>query len=320
MLLINEAQIRDAGIDWNATTDVIREAVECMADNDFSQPVKPYLRYRNLKNRIIAMPAFVGGNINKAGIKWIASFPENIKKGIPRAHSIVILNDADTGVPECIISTALLSIIRTASVSGLIIRCFDEVRHPEKIRIGIIGFGPIGQYHLKMCLALLGDRISSIYVYDIREPDLSMIEASRVVRIATSWEEAYLDADILITCTVSEAPYIDRKPKPGSLHINASLRDYKTDVFDYFSHSIIVDDWDEVCREKTDIEMMHLQKGLKKEDTKSIADVVLGNCIDKYDRQSPVMFNPMGMAIFDIAIGNFYFKAEKSRTALESGR
>src|SRR5580658_4185064 len=113
MKLLDESGIRAIGTDWNKTVDIIQEAVRCLEVNDFSQPVKPYLRYRNRKNRIIAMPAFVGGRINKAGIKWIASFPDNIHKGFPRAHSVVILNDADTGEPVCIICTPLLSIIRT---------------------------------------------------------------------------------------------------------------------------------------------------------------------------------------------------------------
>ena len=35
----------------------------------------------------------------------ISSFPANIKHGILRANSVVILNDAATGVPKAIINT-----------------------------------------------------------------------------------------------------------------------------------------------------------------------------------------------------------------------
>ena len=139
MLLLNEDHIKEIGIDWHKTVGVINHAVMQLQGNDFAQPIKPYLRYRDKKNRIIAMPAFVGGDINMAGIKWIASFPGNIKKGIPRAHSVVILNDADTGAPVSIIHTALLSIIRTASVSGLILSCFEKNRDLQDITIGIVG-------------------------------------------------------------------------------------------------------------------------------------------------------------------------------------
>ncbi len=47
------------------------------------------------------------------------------------------------------------------------------------------------------------------------------------------WEARYDDADVFVTCTVSPAAYIDRRPKPGSLQLNVSLRDYKPEVFDW---------------------------------------------------------------------------------------
>ena len=308
MIYINENDIKRIGFDWQETISVIEQAVMCLSGNDFAQPVKPYLRYRNLVNRIIAMPAFVGGDVNTSGIKWIASFPGNLEKGIPRAHSVVILNDADTGEPTGIINTALLSIIRTASVSGLMIRYFNKIRDLDRINVGITGWGPIGKHHLKMCTDLLAGKIDRIFLYDIRDIDASTIDASirDKVTIARSWEEAYVDADIFMTCTVSDAPYIDKAPKKRSLQLNVSLRDYKTDIYDYVRDTIIVDDWEEVCREKTDIEMIHIEKGLKEEDTRSIVDVVANNCLVHYDPEAAVMFNPMGMAVFDIALGKYY--------------
>ena len=96
MLYICERDILAIGIDWDETVSVIEHAVRCLERGDYAQPIKPYLRYRDLTNRIIAMPAFVGGDVNAAGLKWIASFPRNIDRQIPRAHSVVVLNDADT--------------------------------------------------------------------------------------------------------------------------------------------------------------------------------------------------------------------------------
>lgn len=54
------------------------------------------------KGRINAMPGFLGGRFQMAGIKWIGSNPKNQLKGLPRASSIIILNDPDTKFPICI--------------------------------------------------------------------------------------------------------------------------------------------------------------------------------------------------------------------------
>lgn len=312
MLILNEKDILEIGIDWNKSIAVIENAVKCLKERDFAQPIKPYLRYRDPQNRIIAMPAFIGGDINLAGIKWIASFPENIKKGIPRAHSVVILNNADTGEPVGMINTPLLSVIRTAAVTGLVIDAYQKTRNLSGLKVGITGFGPIGKYHLEMVLALLGDKIESVRIFDLRPIDSQDLPIDDRIEVVKSWEEAYLDADIFMTCTVSKAAYIDKAPKSGSLHLNVSLRDYKPETYEWFKEAMIVDDWEEVCREKTDIEMMHLEKGLEEEHTKSIVDVVEGTCLAGYSLETPIMFNPMGMAVFDIALGSHYYQSGKS--------
>ena len=312
MLYLNEKDLTKNGYNWNATIDNIEQAVHCLHNKDFVQPIKPYLRYRDLTNRIIALIAFVGGKINLAGIKWIASFPDNINHGLPRAHSVVILNNADTGAPVGIINTALLSIVRTASVSGLMIRHFLKARPMNNMVVSILGWGPIGQNHYKMVTDILKDKIAKVYLYDLRKikPETITGPYKSKTIVATSWQEAYKDADVFITCTVSKTPYVDERPKAGSLQLNCSLRDYKVSMMDH-TKAIIVDDWEEVCREKTDIEMMHKERGLKEEDTKSIVDVVCNNCVAGYPKTETIMFNPMGMAVFDVATGRYYLDLAK---------
>ncbi|XYI02622.1 2,3-diaminopropionate biosynthesis protein SbnB [Sorangium sp. So ce1128] len=309
MLYLNEKDLHKIGINWHEIVAVIEHAVHCLGREDFAQPIKPYLRYRDPKNRIIAMPAFLGGTSNVAGLKWIASFPGNIEKGLPRAHSVVVLNDADTGRPIAIINTALLSVIRTAAVSGLMMTQLNQVRPLSDFNLGITGFGPIGQYHLRMCASLFGAKLRQARVYDPRpvDADAGGVDPKRLT-IARSWQEAYDDADVFMTCTVSQAPYIDRAPKAGSLQLNVSLRDYKTDIFEHLKGSIVVDDWAEVCREKTDIEVFHLEKGLRKEDVRSIVDVVCGAALKGCPPGQPIMFNPMGMGVFDMAVAKYYYR------------
>jgi ornithine cyclodeaminase len=218
------------------------------------------------------------------------------------------------------INTAFLSIIRTASVSGLMIQNYDSARPLHKIKVGIIGWGPIGQYHCKMCHEMFGNKINRTYVYDLRkiEKDSLHAEYGGKVVVCDNWQAAYTEADLVITCTVAQAPYITLKPKTGSFHLNVSLRDYTLEVFEHFKDAIVVDSWEEACRENTDIEKMHLEKGLQKADVKTIIDVVLHDAIRGYAPATSVFFNPMGMAVFDIALASFYYrKAFENRVGVQ---
>ncbi|MFB6367484.1 2,3-diaminopropionate biosynthesis protein SbnB [Paenibacillus elgii] len=309
MLYLNEQDLRAIGIDWMETIQVIEETIKADDENQVVQPIKPYLRFKDLTNRIIAMPAYVGHDYDVAGIKWIASFPGNIHRGLPRASSIVILNDADTGQVKSIINGALLSIIRTASVSGLLLKRAAEEKQFDRFSVAIIGWGPIGQYHYSMCRSLFEDRIEAIYLYDLQGiANAGELAADPKIRICSGWKEAYEHADVVMTCTVAKERYIDLKPRPGAVLLNVSLRDYKLDVFDYVKHAIVVDHWEEVCRENTDIEYFHLHRGLQEQDVKTFADVVCRHALQEIARDQPVMVNPMGMAAFDISIGEYYLR------------
>lgn len=303
---LNESDIRALGFDWQQCIDTIERSCRLLNENAFCQPVKPYLHFGENSNRIIAMPAYLGGSAGCAGIKWIASFPGNIKIGKPRANSVTILNDAGTGEPYCIINTSLISVIRTVSVSGAMIKKYLSVFPGKKMKVGVVGLGPIGQHHIRMCLEHFGKNISAIKTFDIQDTGARW-ENEKVTR-CSSWEEAYEDADCFITCTVSEQRYIDRPPGAGSLHLNVSLRDYREEMYTYFRNGIIVDNWEEVCRKNTDIELFSKKFGLRKEQTVTMAEVICNDQLNGFEPGTALFFNPMGMAVFDIAIADQYYR------------
>lgn len=86
MLYLNDQDIQAIGLEWADLVESAEATVRILDSGDYAQPVKPYLRYNHPQNRIIAMPAYVGGDVNAAGIKWISSFPDNIgSRSSPRA-------------------------------------------------------------------------------------------------------------------------------------------------------------------------------------------------------------------------------------------
>lgn len=320
MIYLSDHNVRSIGRQWEGVSYCIREGIDLVYAQDFAQPVKPYLRYGNSKNRIIAMPAYAGGTVDTAGIKWIASFPENIKKGLDRAHSVTVLNQASTGIPFCIVNTNYISAIRTAGVTAVIIQEYLLHRNFNKgsIKLGLTGFGPIGQTHLDMCACLFSELIDTVFIYDPRPLELLNIpkEVCDKVVIAKDWQSAYEQADIFITCTVSTQRYIDMPPKPGSLHCNISLRDYQNTAIKQMSR-IVVDDWEEICREKTDIEFMHLDEGLEEDSVYSFSTHPLQEMFDGLLPEQTIMFNPMGMAVFDICTARFFYNKALERDAYQ---
>ena len=72
--------------------DLIASAYRMHGDGKTVNPPSYFLRFPERPNaRIIALPAAVGGEVDTAGLKWIASFPDNVAEGLPRASAVMPL-------------------------------------------------------------------------------------------------------------------------------------------------------------------------------------------------------------------------------------
>ena len=319
MLILTDEHMEQLAPDWRALTDCIEHAVHAMDAGDYAQPIKPYLRYGDPRNRIIAMPAYLGGVFDTAGLKWIASFPGNRERGLPRAHGVVVLNHADTGEPYALLIGGWPNLLRTAAVSGLALRRFFDARRPARpLRVAIIGWGPIGRAHLNMCGSLFGEAIGQYLLHDLRgiEPATIPADLRSKSTVTAHWQEAYRACDVCITCTVADHRYIDERPPAGNLLLNVSLRDYRMSAIQDIK-AVFVDDWDEVCRENTDIEQLHQICGLQQKHARTYADLVCRNALSEIPVDETALFCPMGMATFDLAVADWILaSARQSGTGM----
>mgnify|MGYP003575602409 CR=1 FL=1 len=132
--------------DVNGCIEVVRDAYLTHGAGRTVNPDSYFLRFPdNPGARIIALPAFLGPESGVAGIKWIASFPENVGKGFPRASAVLVLNDAATGYPFAILESSVISAARTAG-SAVLAAEWINGRDKRTHTLGIVGTGLIARY------------------------------------------------------------------------------------------------------------------------------------------------------------------------------
>ena len=101
--------------------------------------------------RFMAMPAYLGGSFDMAGMKWYGSNAENRKKGLPRSILTLILNDKDTGAPLAYMSANILSAYRTGAVPGVGFKYFAR---EDADTVGIIGPGVMSKTAFAAAMAV----------------------------------------------------------------------------------------------------------------------------------------------------------------------
>ena len=104
------------------------------------EPEFPNMPKNAPDRRFMAMPAYVGGKFDIAGMKWYGSNVDNRDKELPRSILMVMLNDKETGAPLSLMSANLLSAYRTAGIPGVGVK---NLAVKDAKVLGIIGPGVI---------------------------------------------------------------------------------------------------------------------------------------------------------------------------------
>ncbi|MBU3890737.1 2,3-diaminopropionate biosynthesis protein SbnB [Methylosinus sporium] len=286
----------------------VEDGFRLHAAGDYAQPLKPYLRSprsSHIADRIIAMPAWIGGDDPIAGIKWIGSKHDNPSaRSMERASAVIVLNDANTHFPIAILEAGRISALRTAAVTGVACR---HLAKQQFRRVAIIGCGPIGRTQIEMFCEQFP------YVREIRLHDAHAVNLSEGVQWAqTAFPEvefvrferpraAIEGADVVVTCTVTDRPYLPFEwLSPGAFLANVSIMDAERDVF-LRADKVVVDDWDQSNREKKIINQLVEAGSFSRQQLYAeLGEIVVGSKPGRENGEEIILLNPMGMAIDDI--------------------
>ncbi len=181
--------------------DLVEDVYRALAAGRVELPPKPGVHPRP-DSFVHAMPAYLRDE-DVVALKWVAGYPANKARGLPYISGLVVLNDAETGLPTAILDGAEITAARTAAASGVCVRAFAPAGWREA---AILGAGEQGVFHARLLRELNPD--VRIRAYD---PNPERVERlGPGVERAAGELEAVAGAEVVVTA----APIVTEPDPP----------------------------------------------------------------------------------------------------------
>lgn len=322
LYLSQEDVIAAGGLDMAQTVEAIEQSFRLHASGETILPPKPVLRWggpetEETTGRIMAMPAYLGGELRIAGIKWIPSRPTNpARHGLPRANALIILNDPETLLPLAVMDGTIVSAMRTGAASGVAAR---HLARPEAAILGMVGAG-VQMHTQAMAMRVVLPHLQEGRVFDLDAAKAATFaekmsaELGLPIRAVPTAEAACRGADVFITATLSSFPYVQAGwYKPGALHCEVSFWDTPAEVLSSLDR-IVCDDYHAVEHHGVDVAFRAVRDGhITRDRVSNLGDVILGKAPGRTSAGQKILFNPIGLGIHDVCEAYRVYRAARER-------
>ncbi len=257
-----------------------------------------------------AMPAYIGGDVDISGIKWVWGFNDNRAKGIPYIGGVIILNEARTGEVLAIMDGSYITDIRTGASAGVAARYL--ARKDAKV-LAIIGAGVQGKMNARAVCEELP--IEEIRVADIRPeacgayaeemgPELQV----KVTPCATN-EEACKGADVIITVTIADEPLVMWDwLKPGCTVLSLGSFQELDEEIPLKSDKLVVDNWAQNAHRGELVKLVHAGRLTEEQVHAEMPEIVVGEKPGREKDEEIICACIIGMGSTDIGTAGVLYK------------
>lgn len=313
LYLSQEDVVAAGGTDMPAMVDVIERAFAVKAAGEVRMPPKVMITWADepgteeRHGRIMAMPAYVGGEFDVAGLKWIPSVPDNpSRNGLPRANALVLLTDPSTGLPLAVMDGTVVSAMRTGAVTGVAVR---HLADPGTATACLLGAGVLAHTQLDALRTVL-PRLREVRVFD---PDAdrcgrfcgrARAATGLDVVAAASAERAVRGAGVVVPATMAVDPSFEAAwIEPGATVVLVSSLDAPV-ALQAVTDLLVCDDWEHESTHPGRYAERLVAAGAIPADGSAaveLADVVTGRHPGRTGTGQRIVVTPVGLAMDDVA-------------------
>jgi ornithine cyclodeaminase/alanine dehydrogenase-like protein (mu-crystallin family) len=286
-----------AALEPEPCADAMAEVLAAHARGEAYFPLRSVVAPPGANGFIGLMPAWRGGHDATFALKALCVMPANPARGLDSHQGVVILSDADTGVPTAILDASAITAIRTAAVTTVATR---TLARSDASVLAILGTGVQGRAHQRA----LGGDFAQVRVYSPSS--------------GASAEEAVRGADVVVTATSSREPVLERAWLAPGTHVNAvgasmpSARELDTETV--ADAALFCDSRESLRNEAGEFRLAIEQGAIAGEDhvRGELGEVLAGKAHGRRDDRELTVFRSLGIAIEDLAAAQLAVAAARA--------
>ena len=314
---LSQEDILSLQIPYMDVIDVVERVMSEFAKGTCQLPVKIHVNTRP-DTYINAMPAYVGGDHDVTGLKWVAGYPDNRKKGMPVTCGIMVMNDSETGLVKAFLDARWITAIRTAAVAAVTAK-YCKVKDTHAMTI--IGAGEQGKWNARL-FKLVIPELKKIYIGDIYEPAIEaylkkmqplMPDVEIIPFYSDEERQAAIDeSQILLTATQrGDKPIIySEMLHKGMLGIPLESTAWEGKTYTRFADRFVCDDWNLV--------QTYLRDGKYTDGVPDeyclLGDIINGKVPGRANEEEFVITSSHGIALSDVAVADIVLKKAEEKS------
>lgn len=297
--------------------DAMKEAFLRLRRGEVDLPPRMHIEMRDRRGTALLMPSRIRSD--GLSVKVVTLFEDNVAKGLPRLHGIVLALDGETGAPIGVLDGATLTAIRTGAASGL---ATDLLAREDARIAAVLGAGVQARTQIEAVCAVR--RIERVLVFDPRGEaarDFAREMSARLgveIVVAGSSSECVRGADIVCAATSSPRPVFDDRDLGAGVHVNA-IGSYQPWVQEIPTETVlrarlVVDHLESAISEAGDL-VVPLQAGLMTREHiwAELGEIVAGEKPGRTSSEEVTLFKSVGIAVQDlVAAARALARAEAS--------
>lgn len=308
LLILNEDDVAKL-LPMDVCIDLVADGLKALSGDEAVNPLRQIMWLPDKRGLLGMMPAFMGGDAEKLGVKVLSIFPGNHGGDIDSHQGAMLLFDAQNGILKAVMNAGALTAVRTAAASGVATRLLARAGAED---LTLLGSGVQAHSHLAAMRAVRDIKRVRIWSRTLAHAH-RFAEMYDGVDVVETVQEAVHGADIVCTLTAAPDPIVKFEWLSKGVHINAvgsstpHARELDTETV--VKSQLYVDRRESTLNEAGDF-LIPKNEGAIKEDhiIGELGDIMLGHVQGRQSGDDITLFKSLGVGVEDVVSADYVYE------------